>query len=125
MHVDILFGFTDLLSAVSGPTLTFLNSKFVSKLSKNELVAAERWYSHVSCITSNSVSPALKAISLIIRARREDCNKLFRHFNISNQLFCLNIYLPRAVFHACAEITFILIKDEEPLFTHRRKCSVF
>lgn len=100
----------------SWPDTKVYKSRLMSKLTKHDLVVADRGYNHTTCTAPNNIASSHRHIRSQIRARHEVCSQRLKRFNILAHKFRHNIHLHGSVFHACAKITFIAIRDEEPLF---------
>ena len=86
------------------------------KLDEGELVLADQGYTDDSCLLSYHVSVQDRPLHSLIRARHEVVNKRFKQFAVLTSNYRHHIDLHRFVFHSIANLTHLMMENNEPLF---------
>lgn len=85
--MDKSFEYMDCFVVVHGPTdIKTFNRNMTHRFPENEVVVADRGYSHDKCITPNTVESDKKSVHRCVRARHETSNERFKRFKTATKI---------------------------------------
>ena len=100
----------------SNPDVTIFRDRMKKKLDEGELEVADKGYKDASCLLSDDVPVKDRLLHVLIRARHEVVNKRFKQFAALTSCYRHKIDLHRFIFHSIANLTHLMIENNEPLF---------
>ena len=103
----------------SNPDVLIFGNRMKARLDPGEIVLADEGYKDERCLLSQHVPVHDRAIRGSIRTRQEAVNKRFKQFAALTSCYRHDLDLHQFLFHSTANITHLIMVNEEPLFKSR------